>query len=447
MPPKSGSVGRDVVDKNKRSSVNNKDKNIKVENAAPRGGASVPSTLNQKQSTNFGVSNSGSKATYGTTSLPPDQPLVKPKHRDPTPPDDPTLPTKYLDITQFKAPEDLEGEEQSQAGIANANPDMNQLTIMLQQGMSIDEVAKSMNIKLDEQTFELLTTLKQQLDLASALAKQSAIGQSATVLGETGDVGKTYDYSQSQVAGTSAIPGSGTFPNDMALAAGVPTASAGTEFNQDLRSQDKSSYPQQRDPGDSAFYGETRDPYTNYDNRSMDLCNDSNAERPSDASFREKSALGGADYSGYVSEGSGYGDYSRDGVDSARQGYNRYSESASRPPAQKQYSYGSDNGETLQHSHRNSSSSSFSGGSGPPSLLSPQFRKSDSVPSYSQQHSDEGKYSRGGRTGMGRKSPSFAGHFSRGGGQSASRPLMMMDHDRGRNSGGYGRGHYSKGNW
>ena len=201
---------------------------------------------------------------------------------------------------------------------------------------------------------------------------------------------------------------------------------------------------------------ESRDPYANYDNRSMDLCNDSNPERPSEASFRDKNAVSGVDYSGYASEGSGFGEFNRDGAshgtDAGRSGYKRYGESETRPGAQKQYSYGSDNGETVQQPHRNSSSSSYSGSSGPPSLLSPPFRKSDSVPSYSQQHSDEGKYGRGGRTSMGRKSPSFAGQFSsRGGSQSGPRPLMMIDTDRGRGrgggGGGYGRGHYGKGSW
>lgn len=369
----------------------------------------------------------------GTSSLPPDPPPVKPlnvpKPREPTPPDDPTLPTKYLDITQFKAPEDMEGEEEmsAQAGSANPNPDMNQLTLMLQQGMSIDEVAKSMNIKLDEQTFELLTTLKQQLDLASALAKQSAISQPGTVLGEQGDVGKTYDYSQH-----------GGVASDINSVSAPPPPPqghiAGSEYPQEP------AYPQPRDQPDSAFYGDSRDPYTSYDNRNMDLCGDSNLQRTSDGSFRDKSAKGGMDYSGYGSDSA-----SAYPTDPVRSGYNRYGEAEPRPGAQKQYSYGSDNGETV-HSHRNSSTSSFSGGSsGPPSILSPPpFRKSDSVSSFGQ-HQDEGKYSHG-RGGMGRKSPSFAGHFGRSGPQSGPRPLLM-DHDRGRGRGGFGRGHYSKGKW
>lgn len=452
VPQKSGSVGKDNVDKNKRApSVNNKDKNAKPENSVPRPGyAGLP--VNQKQSTNTGVPGSGNKSipvsAVGTSSLPPDQsaikPVVVPKPREPTPPDDPTLPTKYLDITQFKAPEDMEGEEELQAQApaesANPNPDMNQLTLMLQQGMSIDEVAKTMNIKLDEQTYELLSTLKQQLDLASALAEQSAISQSSSVQPDQGEVGKTYDYSHGQPTVSSVS----NYSNDIKADVSNVAVSGHTSTGEYSQSQDGSFYDDN-----------SRDPYSGYDNRNMTLCNDAQSERTGDGAFRDKSA----DYSGYGSdvpsrpEAQGYGDFGQDSVvphgpDSGA-GYNRYGDSDSRPGAQKQYSYGSDNGETVQPGHRNSSSSSFStGSSGPPGLLSsPPFRKSDSVPGFGRQHSDEGKYSRG-RGGMGRKSPSFAGggHYGRGGGPSGGRPLMMMDSGRGRGRGDFNRGQY-KGKW
>ena len=118
-------------------------------------------------------------------------------------PEDQTLPLKFMDITQFKAPEDLEEEEKmgehhrhavaphvepvpptssvSQTAVPNLfDPDMQQLTVLLQQGGSIQDVANSLNINLDEQTTELLKTLKQQLDLAATLQTVPVLPNSST---------------------------------------------------------------------------------------------------------------------------------------------------------------------------------------------------------------------------------------------------------------------------
>lgn len=111
-------------------------------------------------------------------------------------PEDPTLPIRYMDITQFKAPEDLEEEEKlgdhgqpsdpipvetTSVGpvdpipLPSLDPDMHQLTVLLQQGGSVEDVAKTLNIRLDEHTSDLLNTLKQQLDLAATLQNKPVL--------------------------------------------------------------------------------------------------------------------------------------------------------------------------------------------------------------------------------------------------------------------------------
>ena len=111
-------------------------------------------------------------------------------------PEDPTLPIKFMDITQFKAPEDLEEEDKlgdhrhapapptlepvptgpaDPVPLSNIDPDMHQLTMLLQQGGSVEDVAKSLNIRLDEHTSGLLSTLKQQLDLAATLQNKPVL--------------------------------------------------------------------------------------------------------------------------------------------------------------------------------------------------------------------------------------------------------------------------------
>ena len=115
--------------------------------------------------------------------------------REPSP-EDPTLPLKFMDITQFKAPEDLEEEDKMgehhhhhesappteavppssvEQSVPNLDPDMHQLTMMLQQGGSVQDVANSLNITLDEHTSGLLNTLKQQLDLAATLQNKPVL--------------------------------------------------------------------------------------------------------------------------------------------------------------------------------------------------------------------------------------------------------------------------------
>ena len=122
--------------------------------------------------------------------------------REPSP-EDPTLPLKFMDITQFKAPEDMDDEDKlgdhrhspgpptlepmptgpvtGGSGSIDPlppptlDPDMHQLTSLLQQGGSVEDVARSLNITLDEKTSELLNTLKQQLDLAATLQNKPVL--------------------------------------------------------------------------------------------------------------------------------------------------------------------------------------------------------------------------------------------------------------------------------
>ena len=462
---------KEIIDKNKRNTLISshkdktsgqdvKDRNNKIDN----GGSSVPSGSSlsgmsgQKPGLPGHISKSMSSSAL-TVQHEPIKPLNVPKPRSPTPPEDPTLPTRYLDITQFKAPEDMEGDDDHQAGpVSNPNPDMNQLTQMLQQGMSIAEVAKSMNIKLDEQTNELLTTLKQQLDLATALAKQSAINQGPA---DQGEVGKTYDYSNTNYSVNDNSSGTNNGNPASSDNSGVQIA-----LNQMLTKQQGSvvdyhtqdpTYSQARDSGDG-YYNNSRDPYSQFDSRPLDT----SGGDLSDTSLTDKS-LGGEGYSSYRADSqtrtdiqAPYGEYSRDsnissGVNSDMHsaGYNRYSNTDSRSASvQKQYSYGSEFGENEGAqitSHRNSSSSGGGGGSGPASLLgSPPFRNSGESqsgsgslanPGFGRQLSDEGKFNRG-HGPYGNTPQSYKGgqQFNR----SAPRPLMSFDTGRGR----AGRGGY-----
>lgn len=336
--------------------------------------------------------------------------------------------------------------------MTNPNPDMmNQLTLMLQQGMSTAEVAKTLNIKLDEQTHELLTTLKQQLDLAAALAKQSALSQGATVPDSSARVGKTYDYSNSTyTTATDNSAGVGDVSRQAGDNTGVQLALNQMLSKQgDLRSQD----PSYNQAGDSAGFFNSRDPYSQY-------------ERPVDASINEASNSSftenslpvddypqfGADSQPRAGIPDTYGDNNRDtsissglNSDMNSTGYNRYNNSDGRSSSvQKQYSYGSDysDGEGAQKisSHRNSSSSSYSGGhpSSAGMLGSPPFRNagdsaSGANASFGHQLSDDGR----GPASYGSKSQTFKGQqFVRA--PSGARPLMTFDSSRGRSSrGGY----------
>lgn len=378
---------------------------------------------NQKQSqlTNNTV-NQALFGKPGLTSLPPDpppsQPLVS-KPRELSPPDDSTLPTKYLDITQFNAPEDLESEEAGRhSAEPNTNPDMNQLTYMLQQGMSIDEVAKMMNIKLDEQTYELLATLKQQLDLAAALAKQSALSHGIDA-DQNEPVGKEYDYSDPTLGANAMVdPNSRKYGTDLSSSmsdqSGGGLGVGSGDYSQDYQ-MPPALHQQGRVQGQVGV--------ANYENRSMDISNDSN-DNIMDNSGRER--LHSGDYMGYGNDiqGGGYGAYGKPPAsDPALTGYNAHH------PAQKQYSYGSDNGETAQRigSHRNSNASNYSGDlSGLPSLLgaSPPFKKVDpsSGPGFKHQLStDDGKF---GRSGL---SQTFTGTQFVSSHGTQPRPLMSFD--------------------
>ncbi|XP_052248155.1 cyclin-dependent kinase 12-like isoform X2 [Dreissena polymorpha] len=418
-------VGKDLFDKTKR---NNSSSNFVVRDKSALHDASArnnsSANTNQKQSS---ITNNTLNPTVfgkpGLTSLPPDPPPTQPlvsKPRELSPPDDSTLPTKYLDITQFKAPEDLEAEEAGRhAAEPNTNPDMNQLTYMLQQGMSIDEVAKTMNIKLDEQTYELLATLKQQLDLAAALAKQSGMLSHGVDTSQNESVGKEYDYSDPSLGANAMLDhNSRKYGNDLSSAMSDPSGGGlivgAGDYSQDYQ-MPSALLPQSRVPGQVGM--------ANYENRSMDISNDSN-DNIMDSSGRER--LHSGDYMGYGNDlqGGGFGAYGKPAVsDPALTGYNPHLS------AQKQYSYGSDNGETAQRisSHRNSNASNYSGDiSGLPSLLgvSPPFKKVDPSSGQGFKHqlsTDDGKF---GRSGLGQ---TFSGTQFVSSQGTQPRPLMSFD--------------------
>lgn len=503
---------KDILDKNKRNSnvmSNNhrdknsgpelKDKTFKVDNVNSAGPmtsvgsmGSLASLTNQKQVS--GIPSHMTKS-MSTSALPVKhdtppviKPLIVPKPRSPTPPEDSSLPTRYLDITQFQAPEDMDGNDDhhnhhAEAPVSNPNPDMNQLTLMLQQGMSIAEVAKSMNIKLDEQTRELLNTLKQQLDIATALAKQSAINQGSTVpVSDSSGLGKTYDYSNSSNSSANYVgPGGGENSVDVgemnpAMQATGDNSGVQIALNQmlnkqgqgmtDYHSQDR-AYTQARDSNESVYYNDSRDPYPQYDHGTRDTSvGDALDTNRTDQAVKEFNAYGSDSQNRTdISEPTTYGEFNHDSIISSGLnsevhpvGFNRYGNAEPRSSSvQKQYSYGTDNyeneGAQKISSHRNTSSSNYSGGSsGPPSLLgSPPFRNSGdgsiatgsvSAPNqaFGRQLSDDGKFIRGP---YGNKPQLFKGgqSFSRGAG--GPRPLMPFDSGRGRGRGDY-RGYREK---
>ena len=167
--------------------------------------------------------------------------------REPSP-EDSTLPLKFMDITQFKAPEDLDDEDKlgdhrrspgpptlepmlsgpipggpMSTGSSdplpppNLDPDMHQLTSLLQQGGSVEDVARTLNITLDAKTSELLHTLKQQLDLAATLQNKPELpvfrsNKSASQQGYAGPAKQDSGYGQSSQYGFDSGRYGGNYP-------------------------------------------------------------------------------------------------------------------------------------------------------------------------------------------------------------------------------------------
>lgn len=395
-----------------------KDKNSKLE---PSMGSSAANSASQKPSQ---ITKSVSSSSLPAQQAPP-PPLVVPKPHSPTPPEDPTLPTKYLDITQFKAPEDEEEEHRGEEAASNPNPDMNELTAMLQQGMSVEEVAESLNITLDEQTHSLLTTLKKQLDLATAIAKQS-MNQGFAVPDQSG-VGKTYDYSNASYSDDSANKPSGDSSGVQIALNQMLSQQQGQNFV-DYNTQDP-SYSQARGPADSVYSSET----------GADLTNTDKGEGYS--SFRPDS-VGRVD----MKDSSSFGDHSiSGGVNSDFKQYG--SDDLRAGSVQKQYSYGDTDGAQGPGLHRNSSTSSFPGNAaGPPGMLSsPPYRNAGdggvaANVVYRRTSSEDGKFTRGhGLYGNKPQGYNTAPQFGRGG-QGGPRPLMSYDvagRGRGNHRGGF----------
>ena len=416
-------------------------------------------------------------------------------------PEDPTLPTRFLDLSQFKAPEDLEGEEdksQKSAG-ENATPDMGQLTQLLQKGMGVEEVAQSLNIRLDDQTAELLHTLKQQLDLAAALAKQTTVPGAAVGTTFEGSSAQYEDagysngaysqpqedsrYSENQNVGTAPqetvdnhsgvkVALAQMLINQQSLSGGL--TSGDYSQNVDYQSQDP-TYTQAKSQDNAAYYSSSSDNFHSYPSYS-DNPHLTSDNRDS-ASF---SVVSGKEFSSYradsqsrsgeslISSSDGNYNYGSDsGVSSGNTtSYGRYGSRDSSSSVQKQYSYGSEtysDGEGVAssgvtsgpRSQRVGSSSSYPGGgtSVPSTLLgSPPFKRSvDSLHvgigsvgkgNYDRQFPDEGK-----RIGLLGNKPrgyrGMGGQYGRGGGQ---RQFV----DTGRNT-GHGDNNrtssYSRENW
>lgn len=363
-------------------------------------------------------------------------------------PEDPTS-HRYTDITQFKAPEDLEGDDlHHQNSTANLNPNsdmMVHLTQMLQQGMCIAEVASRMNIPLDEQTKELLTTLKHQLDLAAALSKQSAIHQSSIVPDQP-VVGKTCEYSDTGYGENSYrsnhrdVNKSSVKCLDNSNVMGADIQSHGISTI-DYNSKDLVF---SRDQGDGSFYVNSRDSSTvQYDKTQVDSLGERHLALDN---VMDKTIAGTRDI-GYSSDIHELGrDLSVDAGSHDPSYVSRYGDDRT-IGVQKQYSYGPESygdGESAKRHHRNSALLGFSGSnSGAQSLLvSPPFRKSvdvtgpnsSSKPGFGRQMSEEGAFNRGLNC--------VGGQYGRTGSQPGPRPLMAFETGRARGHGDFNRGQY-----
>ncbi|KAL4222446.1 Cyclin-dependent kinase 12 [Mactra antiquata] len=442
--------GQSKDDKNKRLSSNNhkdkynnsdtKDKNSKLEHSSSSIGQPVS---NSQKSSQLSKSMPSSSLPVQQQQAP--APLIVPKPRSPTPPEDPTLPTKYLDITQFKAPEDEEEDQHHHVDdtTSNPNPDMNELTAMLQQGLSVEEVANSLNITLDEQTHGLLTTLKKQLDLATAIAKQTAMNQGFAVPDKSG-VGKTYDYSNASYNDDSS--GTKSSSDNTGVALNQRLSQPGQTYT-DFTTQDP-LYSQARASGNNSYSTESGDTYTFDKTTSADHADKTEGY----SSFHTESVS---------KELSSFVDHNRDHASISsvvNSDFNQYSGSGDDVRSggvQKQYSYGDNNdGAQTTGLHRSTSSSNYSGSSaGLSSLLSPPFRNTSSegatnVGYRRTSSSDDGSLNRG-QGAYGNKPPHYSGgggpQFSRSG-QGGPRPLLSYDSGRGRGPPGSHRGGFRE-NW
>jgi hypothetical protein len=82
-----------------------------------------------------------------------------------------------LDVaTQEQAVEAPPAEERKEA-VAPVSNQLSQMIELLQKGMSVPEVAKSVNVTLDEQTQQLMSNLNAQLMLAAQLSKDQRISE------------------------------------------------------------------------------------------------------------------------------------------------------------------------------------------------------------------------------------------------------------------------------
>lgn len=88
-----------------------------------------------------------------------------------------------LDVaTQEQPAEAPPTEDRKETVVAPVNNQLSQMIALLQKGMSVPDVAKSVNVTLDEQTQQLMSNLNAQLMLAAQLSKDQRISEPSSHL-------------------------------------------------------------------------------------------------------------------------------------------------------------------------------------------------------------------------------------------------------------------------
>ncbi|XP_060065103.1 cyclin-dependent kinase 12-like [Ylistrum balloti] len=148
--------------------------------------------------------------------------------------------------------DDVEGRGSSSIPAVDPQNQLTKMVSMLQQGLSVDTVAKNMNMKLDEQTMQLMDNLGKQLMLAASMAKHVTKDSSEEVTEE--------------VKATDTLPGLGLSGDDQTSQTYTDPAIGGSypDYHQagDGQSMDNYRYPMEsvQDPYPAAAYGVPAEP-------------------------------------------------------------------------------------------------------------------------------------------------------------------------------------------
>ncbi|XP_033762741.1 LOW QUALITY PROTEIN: cyclin-dependent kinase 12-like [Pecten maximus] len=149
--------------------------------------------------------------------------------------------------------DDMEGRGSSSLPAVDPQNQLTKMVAMLQQGLSVDPVAKNMNMKLDEQTMQLMDNLGKQLMLAASMAKHVTKDTSEEVPEET--------------KATDSLPGLGHSGGDQAPQAYTDPATGSNypDYHQagDSQSVDSYGYPIEsvQDPYPATSYAVPTQPH------------------------------------------------------------------------------------------------------------------------------------------------------------------------------------------